>query len=168
MIPYWIVQVLGGIAARGFWCLSPAETHRPARRGLAANGFAEHSPGNYSMAAGFVCEVVMTAVFLFVIMGATDRKAPVGFGAGHWPHPHLDPSDQHSRHQHVGESARSTGPAVFVQGWALSQLWLFWAAPLMAARSRCGVPICHAGLDPGPRRSRRPRYLGTAARFEDS
>jgi aquaporin Z len=80
MLPYWIAQVLGGIVAA--WVLvfiAGGNGTDPLAGGLAANGFGDHSPGNYSMAAGFVCEVVMTAIFLFAIMGATDKRAPVGF-----------------------------------------------------------------------------------------
>jgi aquaporin Z len=135
ILPYWIVQVLGGIAAA--WVLviiAGGNGTDPLAGGLAANGFGEHSPGNYSMAAGFVCEVVMTAVFLFVIMGATDKRAPVGFaplGIG------LALTLIHLISIPVTNTsvnpARSTGPAVFVQGWALTQLWLFWVAPLLGA-----------------------------------
>jgi aquaporin Z len=133
LLPYWIVQVLGAIFAA--WLLvfiAGGNGVDPLAGGLAANGFGEHSPGHYSMAAGLACEVVMTAVFLFVIMGATDKKAPAGFA----PlaiglcltliHLISIPVTNTSVNP-----ARSTGPAVFVQGWALSQLWLFWAAPLL-------------------------------------
>ena len=99
---------------------------------FAANGFGDHSPGHYNLAAGFVCEVVMTAIFLFVIPGATDKRAPSGFA----PlaigltltliHLISIPVTNISVNP-----ARSTGPAVFVRGWALSQLWLFWVAPLL-------------------------------------
>src|ERR1700686_4694395 len=80
LLPYWIAQVLGGIVAA--WALvfiAGGNGTDPLAGGLAANGFGDHSPGHYSMAAGFVCEVLMTSVFLFVIMGATDKKAPIGF-----------------------------------------------------------------------------------------
>jgi aquaporin Z len=104
----------------------------PLAGGLAANGFGDHSPGHYSMAAGLVCELIMTAIFLFVIMGATDKKAPTGFAPlaiG------LTLTLIHLISIPVTNTsvnpARSTGPAVFVQGWALSQLWLFWLAPLL-------------------------------------
>src|SRR5271169_3344799 len=133
MVPYWIVQVLGGIVAA--WvlvCIASGNGTDPLAGGLAANGFGDHSPGHYKMAAGFVCEVIMTAVFLFVIMGATDKKAPAGFA----PlaiglcltliHLISIPVTNTSVNP-----ARSTGPAVFVQGWALSQLWLFWATQLL-------------------------------------
>jgi aquaporin Z len=104
----------------------------PLAGGLAANGFGDHSPGHYSMAAGLVCELIMTAIFLFVIMGATDKKAPTGFAPlaiG------LTLTLIHLISIPVTNTsvnpARSTGPAVFVQGWALSQLRLFWLAPLL-------------------------------------
>ena len=101
-------------------------------KGFAANGYGAHSPGGYSLLSGLVAEVVLTMMFLFIIMGATDGKAPVGFaplaiGLG-LTLIHL-----------VGipitntsvNPARSTGPALFVGGWALGQLWLFWLAPLV-------------------------------------
>ena len=133
MLPYWVVQVLGAISAG--WILvfiAGGNGTDPLAGGLAANGFGEHSPGGYSMAAGFVCEVVMTAIFLFVIMGATDKRAPAGFAPlaiG------LTLTLIHLISIPVTNTsvnpARSTGPAVFIQGWALTQLWLFWAAPLL-------------------------------------
>ena len=133
MLPYWVVQVLGAISAG--WILvfiAGGNGTDPLAGGLAANGFGEHSPGGYSMAAGFLCEVVMTAIFLFVIMGATDKRAPAGFAPlaiG------LTLTLIHLISIPVTNTsvnpARSTGPAVFIQGWALTQLWLFWAAPLL-------------------------------------
>jgi aquaporin Z len=133
MLPYWIVQVLGAIVAA--WVLifiAGGNGTDPLAGGLAANGFGDHSPGNYNMAAGFVCETVMTAIFLFVIMGATDTRAPSGFAPlaiG------LTLTLIHLISIPVTNTsvnpARSTGPAVFVQGWALAQLWVFWAAPLL-------------------------------------
>jgi aquaporin Z len=133
MLPYWIVQVLGAIAAAQVLVfIAGGNGSDPLAGGLAANGFGDHSPGNYSMAAGFVCEVVMTAVFLFVIMGATDKRAASGFAPlaiG------LTLTLIHLISIPVTNTsvnpARSTGPAVFVQGWALTQLWLFWVAPLL-------------------------------------
>jgi len=133
MLPYWVVQVLGAISAG--WILvfiAGGNGTDPLAGGLAANGFGDHSPGGYSMAAGFVCEVVMTAIFLFVIMGATDKRAPAGFAPlaiG------LTLTLIHLISIPVTNTsvnpARSTGPAVFIQGWALTQLWLFWTAPLL-------------------------------------
>jgi aquaporin Z len=133
MLPYWIVQVMGGIAAA--WVLvfiAGGNGTDPLAGGLAANGFAEHSPGHYGMAASFVCELIMTAVFLFVIMGATDKRAAAGFAplaiglALTLIHLISIPVTRTSVNP-----ARSTGPAVFVQGWALLQLWMFWVAPLL-------------------------------------
>jgi aquaporin Z len=133
LFPYWIVQVLGGIAAA--WVLvfiAGGNGTDPLAGGLAANGYGPHSPGHFSLQAGLVCEVVMTAFFLFVIMGATDKRAPTGFAplaiglALTLIHLISIPVTNTSVNP-----ARSTGPAVFVQGWALSQLWLFWVAPLL-------------------------------------
>ncbi len=133
MLPYWVVQVLGAISAG--WILvfiAGGNGTDPLAGGLAANGFGDHSPGGYGMAAGFVCELLMTAIFLFVIMGATDKRAPTGFAPlaiG------LTLTLIHLISIPVTNTsvnpARSTGPAVFIQGWALTQLWLFWAAPLL-------------------------------------
>jgi len=133
MLPYWIVQVFGAIVAAGTLVfIAGSNGTDPLAGGLGANGFADHSPGHYSMAAGFVSEFIMTAVFLFVIMGATDKRSPAGFA----PlaigltltliHLIIIPVTRTSVNP-----ARSTGPALFVQGWALSQLWLFWLAPLL-------------------------------------
>jgi aquaporin Z len=133
ILPYWIAQVLGGIVAAGLLLfIASGNGSDPTAAGLAANGVAEHSPGHYSMGAGFVCEIVMTAVFLFVIMGATDKRTPGNFA----PiaiglcltliHLISIPVTNTSVNP-----ARSTGPAVFVQGWALAQLWIFWVAPLI-------------------------------------
>jgi aquaporin Z len=135
ILPYWVAQVLGAIVAA--WVLviiAGGNGTDPLAGGLAANGFGEHSPGHYSMAAGFLCEVVMTAVFLFVIMGATDTRANGGFAplaiglALTLIHLISIPVTNTSVNP-----ARSTGPAVFVQGWALAQLWLFWVAPLLGS-----------------------------------
>ena len=133
ILPYWLAQVLGGIAAAGLLLfIASGNGSDPLAAGLAANGVADHSPGHYSLAAGLACEIVMTAVFLFVIMGSTDKRTPGNFA----PiaiglcltliHLISIPVTNTSVNP-----ARSTGPAVFVQGWALSQLWLFWAAPLL-------------------------------------
>ncbi|GAB5098352.1 MULTISPECIES: aquaporin Z [unclassified Caballeronia] len=134
--PYIIAQVIG--ATLGAWVLSLIATGNPdfnlVASGFAANGFGEHSPGNYSMLAALVCEGVMTFFFLFVILGATDDRAPKGFA----PiaiglcltliHLISIPVTNTSVNP-----ARSTGPALFVGGWALDQLWLFWIAPLAGA-----------------------------------
>jgi aquaporin Z len=133
ILPYWVAQVAGGIiAAAVLVYIASGNGSDPLAAGLAANGYAEHSPGHYSMAAGFVTEVVMSAIFLFVIMGATDKRAPSGFAPlaiG------LTLTLIHLISIPVTNTsvnpARSTGPALFVQGWALSQLWMFRVAPLL-------------------------------------
>jgi aquaporin Z len=133
ILPYWVAQVAGGIiAAAVLVYIASGNGSDPLAAGLAANGYGEHSPGHYSMAAGFVTEVVMSAIFLFVIMGATDKRAHSGFAPlaiG------LTLTLIHLISIPVTNTsvnpARSTGPALFVQGWALSQLWMFWVAPLL-------------------------------------
>jgi|SRR5580658_7959152 aquaporin Z len=133
ILPYWFAQVAGGIlAAAVLVYIASGNGSDPLAAGLAANGYADHSPGHYSMAAGFVTEVVMSAIFLFVIMGATDKRAHSGFAPlaiG------LTLTLIHLISIPVTNTsvnpARSTGPALFVQGWALSQLWMFWVAPLL-------------------------------------
>jgi aquaporin Z len=135
VVPYWVAQVIGGIVAAGLLVIiASGNGADPIAAGLAANGVAEHSPGHYSLGAGIVTEIVMTAAFLFVIMGATDPLAPKGFAPlaiG------LTLTLIHLISIPVTNTsvnpARSTGPAVFVQGWALGQLWIFWLAPLIGA-----------------------------------
>ena len=134
--PYIIAQVIGGIIAGGvlFVIASGQAGFDVVSSGFASNGYGEHSPGDYSLTAALVCEVVMTMVFLFVIMGATDSKAPAGFA----PiaiglcltliHLISIPVTNTSVNP-----ARSTGVAVFVGDWAVSQLWLFWVAPIIGA-----------------------------------
>jgi aquaporin Z len=136
LMPYVVAQVLGGIA--GAAILAIIATGKPgfelAASGFAANGFGEHSPGQYGFAAGLVSELVMTFMFLLVILGATHRKAPTGF-AGlaiglclTLIHLISIPVTNTSVNP-----ARSTSQAVFVGGWALQQLWLFWLAPIVGA-----------------------------------
>jgi aquaporin Z len=135
LIPYIIAQVLGGIAGAAIlYVIASGHTGFDLSGGFASNGYAEHSPGGYTLAACFACELVMTFGFLFVIMGATHGSAPKGFA----PiaiglcltliHLISIPVTNTSVNP-----ARSTGPALFVGGWALSQLWLFWSAPLVGA-----------------------------------
>jgi len=130
---YIIAQVLGAIvAAAVLYFIASGKTDFSLAGGFASNGYGEHSPGGYTMVAGLVCEVVMTFAFLFVIMGATHGHAPRGFA----PlaiglcltliHLISIPVTNTSVNP-----ARSTGPALFVGGWALQQLWLFWLAPLV-------------------------------------
>ena len=135
VLPYIIAQVLGGIA--GAFVLYMIASGAPGfdlSGGLASNGFGEHSPGGYSMASGFLTEIVMTLMFLIIILGATDRRAPAGFapiaiGLGlTLIHLISIPVTNTSVNP-----ARSTGPAVFVGDWALGQLWLFWVAPILGA-----------------------------------
>jgi aquaporin Z len=129
---YVIAQVLGAIVAALVLFAIAQSGDGFELGGFAANGYAKHSPGGYSMVSAAVAEVTLTAMFLFIIMGATDKRAPAGFapiaiGLGltliHLigiPVTNLSVNP-----------ARSTGPAVIVQGWALGQLWLFWVAPLV-------------------------------------
>jgi len=130
---YIIAQVLGAIvAAAVLYFIASGKTDFSLAGGFASNGYGEHSPGGYTMVAGLACEVVMTFAFLFVIMGATHGHAPRGFA----PlaiglcltliHLISIPVTNTSVNP-----ARSTGPAMFVSGWALEQLWLFWLAPLV-------------------------------------
>ena len=136
ILPYWAAQVAGALV--GAFLLSLIATGKAgfdlAGSGFAAHGFAEHSPGGYSLVAGFVAEVVLTFFFLVVILGATDRRAPAGFApiaiglALTLIHLVGIPVTNTSVNP-----ARSTAPALFVGGWALAQLWLFWVAPIVGA-----------------------------------
>ena len=136
ILPYWAAQVAGAVAAAVVLSLIATGKAglRPRPSGFAANGYGEHSPGGYSLAAGFVAEVVLTFFFLLVILGATDRRAPAGFApiaiglALTLIHLVSIPVTNTSVNP-----ARSTAPALFVGGWALAQLWLFWVAPLVGA-----------------------------------
>jgi aquaporin Z len=135
LLPYVIAQVVGAIvAAAVLYFIASGKAGFELSGGLASNGYGEHSPGGYSLAAGFVCEVVMTFMFLLIILGATDERAPKGFapiaiGLGlTLIHLISIPVTNTSVNP-----ARSTGPALIVGGWALGQLWLFWVAPLLGA-----------------------------------
>jgi aquaporin Z len=142
LLPYVIAQVVGAIAAAGvlYVIASGATSFDVHAGGFASNGYAEHSPGGYSLLACIVAEIVLTAFFLIVIMGATDGRAPKGFA------PiaiglcltliHLVgiPVDNLSVNP-----ARSTGPAIFAGGWALQQLWVFWVAPLIGGALGGGI-----------------------------
>lgn len=131
---YVIAQVLGGIVAGAVLYVIASGKAGFTLGGFAANGYAEHSPGGYSLLACFVAEVVLTFMFLMIILGATDRRAPQGFApiaiglALTLIHLIGIPVTNLSVNP-----ARSTGPAVFVGGWALQQLWLFWIAPIIGA-----------------------------------
>lgn len=134
VIPYWIAQVAGAVVAAAvlLYIASGAPGYDIATNGLAQNGYGVASPGHYSLAAGLVCEVVLTAAFLLVILGATDKRAPAGFApiaiglALTLIHLVSIPVTNTSVNP-----ARSTGPALLVGGLALQQLWLFWSAPLL-------------------------------------
>ena len=135
LLAYILAQVIGGIVAAGMlYVIASGKAGFDIAGGLASNGYADHSPGGYSLTACLVAELVLTFIFLIVILGSTDKRAPQGFA------PiaiglcltliHL-----------IGipvtnlsvNPARSTGPAVFVGGWAIQQLWLFWIAPIVGA-----------------------------------
>ena len=131
--PYIGAQVVGAIVGAGLlYIIASGAPGFDASHGFAANGYGEHSPGHYSMFAGFVTEIVMTMMFLFIIMGATHGKAPAGFapiaiGLGlTLIHLVSIPVTNTSVNP-----ARSTGPALFAGGWALAQLWMFWVGPLI-------------------------------------
>jgi aquaporin Z len=135
VLPYIVSQVLGGIVGAGIlYLIASGQAGFDISGGLASNGYGEHSPGGYSLLSGFISEVVMTFFFLFVILGATDERAPKGYAgiaiglALTLIHLISIPVTNTSVNP-----ARSTGPAIFVGGWALSQLWLFWVAPIIGA-----------------------------------
>lgn len=135
LVPYIVAQVVGAIAASGvLYAIASGKEGFSTSAGFASNGYGAHSPGGYSLIACLVAEVVLTMFFLLIILGSTDERAPKGFA----PIPiglaltliHLVciPVTNTSVNP-----ARSTGPAVFVGGWALGQLWLFWIAPIAGA-----------------------------------
>ncbi|MCS6117427.1 aquaporin Z [Shewanella baltica] len=135
LLPYIIAQVAGGIAGAGIlYLIASGQEGFSLAGGFASNGFGEHSPGGYSMLSVMICEVVMTLFFLIIILGATDERAPKGFapiaiGLGlTLIHLISIPVSNTSVNP-----ARSTGPALFVGDWAVSQLWLFWVAPIVGA-----------------------------------
>ena len=135
VLPYIGAQVLGAIAGAGvLYVIASGRVGFDLAGGFASNGYGSHSPGGYSTEAAFVAEAVLTFMFLMIILGATDRRAPSGFapiaiGLGlTLIHLISIPVTNTSVNP-----ARSTGPAIFVGGWALSQLWMFWVAPLLGA-----------------------------------
>jgi len=135
LLPYIVSQVAGAVAAAGvLFVIASGNADFSVDGGFASNGYGEHSPGNYTLTAALLTEVVMTFMFLIVILGATHKRAPVGF-AGlaiglmlTLIHLISIPVTNTSVNP-----ARSTGPAIFVGGWALAQLWLFWLAPIAGA-----------------------------------
>jgi aquaporin Z len=135
LAPYIVAQVLGAIVAAGvLYMIASGTAGFDASRGFAANGYGAHSPGGYSLLASLVCEVVMTMMFLVIILGATDKRAPAGLapiaiGLGlTLIHLVSIPVTNTSVNP-----ARSTGVALFVGDWAVAQLWLFWIAPIAGA-----------------------------------
>lgn len=132
---YVVAQVIGGIVAAALiYYIASGKPGFELSSGLASNGYGAHSPGGYSMAAGFVCEVVMTLMFVVIILGATDKRVPAGFApiaiglALTLIHLISIPVTNTSVNP-----ARSTGPALIVGGWAIQQLWMFWVAPILGA-----------------------------------
>jgi aquaporin Z len=132
---YIVAQVVGAVAAAAvLYVIASGKSGFDLAGGFASNGYGEHSPGGYSLTAALVTEVVMTFMFLVVILGATHTRAPIGFAgiaiglALTLIHLISIPVTNTSVNP-----ARSTGPALFVGGWALSQLWLFWVAPIVGA-----------------------------------
>ena len=141
LAPYIIVQVLGGIVAGGvLYLIASGKAGFDVAAGFASNGYGAHSPGGYSMLSALICEVIMTMMFLLIILGATDERAPKGFaplaiGLGlTLIHLISIPVTNTSVNP-----ARSLGVAVFVGDWALTQLWLFWVAPIAGALLGAGV-----------------------------
>jgi aquaporin Z len=135
LAPYIVAQVLGAIAAGGvLYIIASGAAGFDVSKGFASNGYGAHSPGGYSLLAALVSEVVMTMFFLLIILGATDKRTPAGFA----PIPiglaltliHLISIPVTNTSVNP---ARSTGVAVYVGGWAIAQLWLFWVAPIVGA-----------------------------------
>src|SRR3954466_5631355 len=167
LLAYVVAQVAGGIvAAAVLYIIASGKAGFDLAGGFASNGYAAHSPGEYSLIACLVAEVVLTLMFLMIILGATDRRAPQGFapiaiGLGltliHLigiPVTNLSVNP-----------ARSTGPALFVGGWALEQLWLFWVAPLVgAALAGLVYPALFGSGHPPAVRGVKEAETGTVAR----
>jgi aquaporin Z len=152
LLPYVAAQVLGAIAGAGIlYVIASGNAGFDVHAGFASNGYGEHSPGGYSLAACLTTEVVMTFIFLFVILGSTHGSAPRGFA----PiaiglcltliHLISIPVTNTSVNP-----ARSTGPALFAGGWAIGQLWLFWVAPLVGAALAGLVYRWVGGANPAP------------------
>jgi aquaporin Z len=149
VLPYIAAQVVGAIAAAALlYVIASGSPDFDIAKGFAANGFGDHSPGKYGLGACLVTEIVLTMMFLFIIMGATHGKAPAGFApiaiglALTLIHLISIPVTNTSVNP-----ARSTGPALFVGGWALGQLWLFWVAPLIGGAAG-GMLYRWIGVEP--------------------
>jgi aquaporin Z len=135
LLPYVVAQVIGAVAGAGLlYVIASGKASFDVSAGFASNGYGAHSPGQYSLLSSFVTEAFMTFMFLVVILGSLDKRAPAGFApvaiglALTLIHLVSIPVTNTSVNP-----ARSTGPALFVGGWALSQLWLFWVAPILGA-----------------------------------
>jgi aquaporin Z len=135
LFPYIVAQVVGGIAAAAvLYLIASGKAGFDLAGGFASNGYGEHSPGKYSLTSALVCEIVMTFMFLIIILGVTHKRAPVGFAglaiglALTLIHLISIPVTNTSVNP-----ARSTAPALFVGGWAIDQLWVFWVAPIIGA-----------------------------------
>jgi aquaporin Z len=146
---YVVAQVLGAVAGAGaLYAIASGRPGFDLAGGFASNGYGDHSPGGYSLVAGFLAEVLLTFFFLLIILGSTSSRAPAGFapiaiGLGlTLIHLISIPVTNTSVNP-----ARSTGPALFVGGWALAQLWLFWVAPIAGAVAAGAV---HAAFEPAP------------------
>jgi aquaporin Z len=135
VIPYMLSQVAGAIVGASIlYIIASGKTGFSVAGGFASNGYGEHSPGGYSLLAAIVAEFILTFMFLMIILGATDKRAPIGLApiaiglALTLIHLISIPVTNTSVNP-----ARSTGPAIFVGGWALTQLWVFWLAPILGA-----------------------------------
>jgi len=151
VLPYIVAQVLGAIAGAGvLYVIASGKTGFDVTAGFASNGYGLHSPGGYTLLAALVSEVVMTFMFLMIILGSTDKRAPAGLapiaiGLGlTLIHLISIPVTNTSVNP-----ARSTGPAIFAGGWALTQLWLFWVAPIIGAVV-AGVAYSWLAAEPEP------------------
>ena len=149
VLPYILAQVAGGLAGGGvLYLIASGKAGFDVHAGFASNGYGGHSPGGYEMQAALICEIVMTAMFLLIILGATDKRAPAGFapiaiGLGlTLIHLISIPVTNTSVNP-----ARSTGVAVFAGGWAIEQLWMFWVAPIIGGVIGAVVYKAIAGKD---------------------
>lgn len=141
MLSYIVAQVLGGVAAAGvLWVIASGKQGFSVAAGFAANGYGAHSPGGYTLLAGLVAEIVLTFFFLMIILASTSSRAPQGFAP-------IAIGLSLTLIHLVGipvtntsvNPARSTGPALFVGGWAVAQLWMFWVAPIVGAALAGGL-----------------------------